>query len=44
MIGDNISNIMRGLDEADQRIGGERHDTIFGGDGGDTVIGVWLTM
>jgi Ca2+-binding RTX toxin-like protein len=39
MIGDNISNIMRGLDEADQRIGGERHDTIFGGDGGDTVIG-----
>jgi Ca2+-binding RTX toxin-like protein len=39
MIDDNISNIMRGLDEADQRIGGERHDTIFGGDGGDTVIG-----
>ncbi len=39
MIGDNISNTIRGLDVADQRIVGEGHDTIFGGDGGDTVIG-----
>jgi Ca2+-binding RTX toxin-like protein len=39
MIGDNISNTMRGLDGADEIIGGEGNDTIFGRDGGDTVIG-----
>ena len=30
MIGDNISNTIRGLDVADQRIGGEGHDNMSG--------------
>jgi hypothetical protein len=39
MIGDNISNTIRGLDVADQRIGGEGHDNISGDGPADYMPG-----
>ena len=38
MIGDNISNTMRGLDGADQRIGGEGHDNMSGDGPADYML------